>query len=439
LSGGQSQIPDVDVRDVAANAEASRVRQRSLVAGVVGNFVEFFDWTIYAYMAPVFAAQIFPAHDPTISLLLAFSTFGLGYIARPLGAVIFGIYGDRLGRRNALTLTILLMAGGSAVVACAPTYASAGLVSPALVLLARLIQGFAAGGEGGSAQAYMTELGRSGRRGFTASLQQVSTGISTLCALALSAFLTHELSAAQMASIGWRVPFLLGAALGGAGLYLRRRATESDAFLSHRGDKPVVKTLLREWRSLVLVTAIALFPSTVYFTWQLYLPTYITATTALARDTALSISTIGLLCYVMLVPPSAILSDRLGRKPMMIGYTVAALLWGYPTFIGLPSFAGSFIGVLIVAVVGNAILAVMSGSLVACMAEQFNTSVRATGAGFSYAVAVVISGGSFPTIVTALLVRKHFGSILIYFSLIGLVSLLACILMPETRLRRIED
>ena len=439
MSGGNSQIPEAALIGVAADTDPARLRHRSLVAGVLGNFVEFFDWTVYAYMAPVFAAQIFPAHDPTISLLLAFSTFGIGYVARPLGAVIFGIYGDRLGRRNALTLTILLMAGGSALVACAPTYASVGLVSPALVLLARVIQGFAAGGEGGSAQAYLTELGRPGTRGFTASLQQVSTGVSTLCALALSAYLTHALSAGQMASTGWRVPFLLGAALGVAGLYLRRRATESGAFLAHRGEKPVFKTLLTQWRAVLLVTAIALFPSTVYFTWQLYLPTYITSTTALARDAALSISTIGLLCYVVLVPLSAILSDRWGRRPMMIGYTVAALLWGYPTFIGLPSFAGNFTGALIVAVVGNVILAVMSGSLVACMAEMFSTSVRATGAGLAYAIAVVISGGSFPTVVTALLAERRFGAILFYFSLIGLVSLIAYIVMPETRLRRIED
>ena len=124
---------------------------------------------------------------------------------------------------------------------------------------------------------------------------------------------------------------------------------------------------------------------------------------------------------------------------MLIGYTIAALLWGYPTFIGLPTFAASFTGALVVAVVGNVILAVMSGSLVACMAELFSTSVRATGAGLAYAIAIVISGGSFPTVVTALLAQKRFGSILLYFSLIGLVSLVAYIVMPETRLRRIED
>lgn len=415
------------------------VRRRSIIAGVIGNFVEYYDWTIYAYMAPVFAAQIFPAGKPSISLLLAFSTFALGYVTRPLGALVFGIYGDRIGRRNALTLTILLMAAGSLLVACAPTYSTAGGAAAALVLFARVLQGFAAGGEGGSAQAYLTELGRPTQRAFTASLQQVSTGLSTLFALALSAYLTRRLSGAQMDSFGWRIPFLIGALLGVAGLYLRRRATESAAFLAHHGDQPVLKNLVREWRALLLVTGVALFPSTVYFAWQIYLPTYIVTAAGLPRESALTITTLGLICFVLLIPPAAMLSDRYGRKPMLIGYAVAALLWGYPTFIGLHSFAASFTGALIVTLVGNLILAVMAGSLIACMTELFTTSVRATGAGLAYAAAIVISGASFPTVVTALLAERRYGQILVYFSVIGAISLVAYIVMPETRLRRIED
>ncbi len=422
----------------AASAEGV-ARRRSIAAGVVGNFVEFFDWTIYAYMAPVFAAQIFPADTPSVSLLLAFSTFAVGYVARPLGALVFGIYADRIGRRNALTLTILLTAAGSLAVACAPTYGTVGMAAPALVLFARVLQGFAAGGEGGSAQAYLTELGRSTKRAFTASLQQVSTGLSTLFALALSTYLTHTLSGEQMDAFGWRLPFFLGSLLGLAGVYLRRHASESKVFLAQHGGKPVLKNLAHEWRALLLVTGVALFPSTVYFAWQIYLPTYIVAAAGLTRDAVLMISTVGLVCFVLLIPPAALLSDRYGRKPMLIGYTLAALLWGYPTFIGLHSFAASFEGALIVAVVGNVILAVMSGSLIACMTELFTTAVRATGAGLAYAAAIVISGASFPPLVTLLLANRRYGTILAYFSVIGAISLVAYLVMPETRLRRIAD
>jgi len=412
-------------------------RRKSLFAGVAGNFIEFYDWTIYAYMAPIFASQMFPSDQPMVSLLLAFSTFALGYIARPLGALIFGAYSDRIGRRNAMTIAILGMGVCSLIMGLVPNYAAIGLAAPVLLVAARLIQGISAGGEAGSATTYLVELAKPGRRAFAGSLQQISTGASTLCALATSAILAGTLSTEALADWGWRIPFIIGAVLSVVGLYLRLAAHESPVFevdsKSAEKREPFFASLTKAWRPVLLVAAMALFPSIAFLTWQIFLPTFISVSTGMARSQALNISTIGVLVFLVLIPPSAMLSDRIGRKPMMIAYTVLAILWAYPTYVGIPTFFNSYSGVLTVAIVGNIILAIMAGSLVACMVEQFDTLVRATGNGLSYAIGIVLSGATYPPIVTALMGSQRYTSIAVYVIVMAAISLVAYIIMPETK------
>lgn len=416
-------------------------RRRSIVAAVVGNFVEFYDWTIYAVVAPLFASQIFPSESALVSLLLAFSTFALGYVARPIGAILVGVYSDRVGRRSAMTLAIVGMAVCSLVIGLTPPYATVGIAAPVTVLLARLLQGIAAGGEAGSATTYLVEFARPERRAFTACFQQMSTGLSTLCALGTVALLSAALTDVQMTAWGWRVPFIIGALLGAVGLYLRMRGQETPVFQASIARRPrrepILTSLRKAWKSVVLTSAIALLPGVCYFSWQIYLPTYIRATTSVSHADALLISVIGIVCFLLLLLPSAMLSDRYGRKPMMIGYSVAAMLWAYPTYVGLPTFANSFAGALVIALVGNVIIALMAGSLVACMAEQFQTHVRATGNGLSFALGVVISGATFPPVVTALMNSGEYHLIALYVAVAAAISLVAYIVMPETRSRDI--
>lgn len=416
----------------------SAQRRKSIVAGIAGNFVEFYDWSIYAFTAPIFASQIFNGSSQSVSLLLAFSTFALGYVARPLGAILFGVYADRGGRRNAMSVAIVGTAACSLIIGLTPTYSAVGILSPIVILLARLLQGIAAGGEGGSATTYLAEFARPDRRAFTASFHQVSTGLSTLCALGTATWLSATLTPDELTTWGWRIPFFIGAGLGLFGLYLRLQARETPVFCkSAEGvrDESVLSSLTRAWRSVLLTAAIALLPSIAFQSWQIYLPTYVSETTVVSRTDALAVGVIGIVFFLVLILPSAMLSDRFGRKPMMIASGIGAVLWAYPTYVGLPTFANSYTGALVIAIGGNVILAAMAGSLIACMTEQFNTNIRATGNGLSYAIGTVIAGASYSPIVTALMSDRQYLGITAYVVVMAAISLVAYTVMPETRKR----
>lgn len=418
----------------------SRSRTRSVAAGVAGNFIEFYEWTIYAYMAPIFATQMFPASDGAVSLFLAFSSFALSYLARPVGALIFGAYSDRIGRRNSMSVAIITMGFCSLVIACTPNYATIGIAAPLILVASRLLQGISAGGEAGSATAYLVEFAKPGRRALAGSLQQVSTGLSTLSGLGTAALITRLLTPEDLASWGWRIPFFVSVVLSIVGLYLRTRADESPVFdrMAKRHDKPGFSfaALASAWRSVCLVIALALFPSIAYLTWQIFLPTYISATTGLPKSDALNISVVSVLIFVACIIPSALLSDKFGRRPMMISFSIASILWAFPTYVGIPHFGQNIPYLYLVSIVGNIIVATMAGSIVACMAEHFDTAVRATGNGLAYAIAVVISGASFPPVVSGLMAGKHYTAISLYIVAVAIVSLIASWAMPETKDRK---
>jgi MHS family alpha-ketoglutarate permease-like MFS transporter len=411
-------------------------RRRSILAAVIGNFVEFYDWTVYAFLAPIFAQQMFPASSKFASLLLAFSIFALGYVARPLGAFLFGAYGDRIGRRASMIAAITLMAICSLLIGITPTHAAVGALAPAIIVVARCLQGLAAGGEAGNAQTYLAELAVEGRRAATASTQQISTGLSTLAALAVSTILTASLSPQSLTDWGWRIPFILGAIIGVVGIYLRLTAAESlHVRAAANRELGYSAVLASHSGALVRTTLICLLPSVAFFSWQIYLPTYIAETTSLPRATALGIVTFGNLVFVLLVRPSAYLSDRVGRRPVMIFFAVSALIWAYPTFVGLPTFLNSFGGALLVAVVGNAIAALVGGSISAVLTEAFPAQIRATGVGLAQSISVVVSGAAFSPVVTALLAQQRYGLIFTLVAGTAIISFLATVVMPETRSR----
>jgi MHS family alpha-ketoglutarate permease-like MFS transporter len=419
----------------SATISTPTARWRAVAAGAVGNFTEFFDWTIYSYLAPIFAGQFFPTHSQAVSLLLAFSTFALGYLMRPIGGIVLGRLGDARGRRHALSLSILLMGLGSLVIGVLPGYATIGLVAPVLMVLMRLLQGFSAGGEGGVSATFLLEFAPPGRRALAGSWRDFSSGVSTFAALGVSTLVTSLLSAEDLSTWGWRVPFLLGAAFALVGLVLRRRVTETPVFAAHQAAqdgkaRPVQELVRRNRRPLVIVTLLSVLPTVAFLTWQIYLPTYVSSVTDISLASAQQIGLIGVVVYLVLIPAMALLADRFGRRPILITFAVASAVWAYPTYV-LISGSTSFI--LLVTIVGNIVLALMAGCLTATMAEQFPTATRGSGVSLGYAVAASVVGGTFPIIVTYLAAQNSRMIIFLIVVAAAIISGIAFYLMPETR------
>ena len=414
-------------------------RWRAVGAGAVGNFTEFFDWTIYSYLAPVFASQFFPAHSQAVSLLLAFSTFALGYLMRPIGGIVLGRLGDARGRRDALSLSILMMGLGSLVIGILPGYATIGLAAPLLMVLMRLLQGFSAGGEGGVSATFLLEFAPPGRRALAGSWRDFSSGVSTFAALGVSTLVTSLLSTEDLSAWGWRIPFLLGAVFALVGLVLRRRVTETPVFAAHRAaqdgkSRPVQELVRRDRRPLVIVTLLGVLPTVAFLTWQIYLPAYVSSVTNIPLASAQQIGLIGVVVYLVLIPPMALLADRFGRRPMLITFAVASAVWAYPTYVLI---SGSTSFMVLVTIVGNIVLALMAGCLTATMAEQFPTATRGSGVSLAYAVAASVVGGTFPIIVTQLAAQNDRMFIFLIVVAAAVISGIAFYLMPETRTREL--
>ena len=427
--------------DQASSATTSTptAHWRAVAAGAVGNFTEFFDWTIYSYLSPIFASQFFPTHSQAVSLLLAFSTFALGYLMRPIGGIVLGRLGDARGRRDALSLSILLMGLGSLVIGILPAYTTIGLAAPLLMVLMRLLQGFSAGGEGGVSATFLLEFAPPGRRALAGSWRDFSSGVSTFAALGVATLVTSLLNAEDLSAWGWRIPFLLGAAFALVGLVLRRRVTETPVFAAHRAAqdgkaRPVQELVRRDRRPLVIVTLLGVLPTVAFLTWQIYLPIYVSSVTDIPLASAQQIGLIGVVVYLVLIPATALLADRLGRRPILITFAVASAAWAYPTYVLI---SGSTSFMLLVTIVGNIVLALMAGCLTATMAEQFPTATRGSGVSFAYAVAASVVGGTFPIVVTYLAAQNARMFIFLIVVVAAIISGLAFYLMPETRTREL--
>ncbi len=281
-SGSQSVADVVEVEEAGdAKLPLTRAMVRRIVfSSSIGNALEWFDFLVYGYFAPVIAKQFFPVHDEWLSTLLAIGTFGISFLMRPLGAIVLGVYGDRKGRKAALTLAIALMMAGTLAMAVMPPYATIGLAAPLLVLLARLVQGFAVGGEFGSATAFMVEHS-STRRGYYASWQFASQGAAAILAAAFGSLLALWLPPAELASWGWRVPFFFGLVLGPVGYYIRSHLDETPEFLANReamaAQRPVAGTSEpagRRWLDLLLAVGIVAQSTVGVYILQLYMPLY---------------------------------------------------------------------------------------------------------------------------------------------------------------------
>ena len=358
---------------------------------------------MYGFFVPYFAASFFPVEDRAARILAAFAVFAVGFFFRPLGGAILGSYADRRGRRAGMTLTILLMAGASALIAVLPTYAQIGVAAPLLLTLARCVQGFSAGGEFGTSSAFLVENAPPGRRAWAGSWQQVSVGAGTLLASLLASVMFSVGTEEFLTSWGWRIAFGIGAVLGLLGLWLRMAVPDTEAFTRVKdagrvARRPLTEVLREHPRAALRVIGLVAAGTALVQFWFVSLPSVLNLKTGVEIKDAQVAAMLGLALFTILQPVSGRLSDRFGRRPLLLFFAIGSAL----TFIPLMSTVGQTMSSVLVAVsVSAVLLAAYAGSLAAVMAEQFPPEVRTAGISLPYGIAVAVFGGLAPVLATA--------------------------------------
>jgi len=376
--------------------------RRAIISSSIGNALEWFDILIYGAFAVVIAKQFFPTGDDSVSLLLTFATFGVSFFMRPLGAVVLGAYSDRAGRKAALMLSIMLMTVGTAMIAFMPSYASIGLLAPAGIALGKMIQGFSAGGEFGSSTAFLVEHAPH-RRGFFSSWQVASQGISLLLAAIFGAVLNNMLTPEQLASWGWRVPFIFGLLIAPAGIYIRRHLDEAPEFKesSEKTDAPLRDTFAHQ-KMRLLIGAGSVIMATVSVYLSLYIPTYAVKQLGLpAWSSFAAMSVAGLIMFIG-SPLVGAMSDKIGRTPFMITSSALYIVLTYPMFVFLTNSPG-FLQLLLLQTVIGVLMTMYFASMPALLADIFPVATRGTGMSLAYNIAVTIFGGFAGLIITWLI------------------------------------
>ena len=418
-------------------AAAPRHRLRNIVGGSAGNLVEWFDWYVYSAFGLYFAPSFFPQGDQTAQLLQTAAVFAVGFLMRPVGAWVMGIYADRHGRKAGLTLSVSLMCFGSLLIAFAPTYAQAGLASPAVLLIARVIQGLSIGGEYGSSATYLSEMAGRARRGFWSSFQYVTLIAGQLLALALLVGLQAWLGEDALEAWGWRIAFGVGAALAIVVFFIRRRLSETQSFTNAAAasDKPKSsgRSLFRDHpKEAFLVIALTAGGTLAFYAYTTYMQKFLANTAGFDRATATRIMTVALGMFMLLQPFAGALSDRVGRRPMMIGFGLAGLLFTYPIFTALESARDPLTAFALV----MAALVIVTGytSINAVVkAELFPSHIRALGVALPFAIANTIFGGTAEYVALSLKSAGHERAFYIYVSVVIAGSLITYATMRETK------
>ncbi|MET1154710.1 MFS transporter [Arthrobacter sp.] len=405
-------------RNKAATPQKSRVVS-NVIKGCLGNFIEWFDWFIYASFSIYFAASFFPEGNLTAQLLSTGVVFAVGFLMRPLGGWILGMYADRYGRRNALALSVLLMSGGSLVIALTPSFATIGIVAPILLVLARLLQGLSVGGEFGSSATYLSEIATPGKRGFYSSFQYVSIILGQLAALLVMIVLQQLLSPEQMSEWGWRVPFIVGAVAGLGVMILRRGMDESEHYLIEKAGresstaKPTgsLRALMQYPRQLLAVFGLALGGTVAFYVYTTYMQKYMVNTSGIAKEDASIISFVALLIFVCLQPLAGALSDRYGRRKVMLFFSIGGTLATVPILTLLSTTTNVFaaFGLMMVGLIFVTGYTALSAIV---KAEMFPTKVRALGVGLPHAIVAAVFGGTAEPLALAL---KHAGNESVFF------------------------
>jgi MHS family alpha-ketoglutarate permease-like MFS transporter len=424
-----------DQSTVAPATTAHRLPVRTLVAASVGNAIEWYDWTVYATFSIFFATQIFPKENAALALISTLATYALAFFFRPLGGWLLGRFADLRGRRTAMMLTIVLMAGGSLAIGLLPTFSLVGWLAPVLLLIARIAQGMSLGGEVSNASAYLAEIAPPERRGRYSSFFYISTGAAVLLASLLGALLTAVLSKEELASYGWRIPFVVGGLLGLIGLWLRRAMPETDQFEENKKKAealkhPLMTTLREHPKAVGQLIGFTLLSTLCYYTFFSALtPFAVTSRGADAREvfTALSIATA---LFVVLQYPMGALSDRFGRKPQLLVWSAATAILIVP----LSSLIGPGLGnLLVVFCVGLGLYTMMTSIAPAVMSELFPTELRGLGIGAWYNLTVALFGGTAPLVIQALSQAGLADAFFWYVAVGAAIAFVAILTLRETK------
>lgn len=405
---------------------------RQLLAASVGNAVEWYDWYAYTFLATYIAGQVFPkgADNSLVPLLSTFAVFAVGFFMRPVGGLLMGAVADRHGRRAALTVTILLMGGSSLLVGLTPTYASVGVLAPVVLVLARLLQGLSVGGEFAASTTFLVESAAPGRRGLFSSFQYVSTTVGQLVASGVATLLVDTLSQERMNGWGWRLPFVLGAVLSLVGFWIRRGAQETRSAEQEQAPRPgLFEALRRHPRESLLVAGVTAGGTIAYYTWTSYLPTYAELNAGIEKSDALLAGTLSLAFFALLQPLGGLLSDRFGRRPLLLFFGLGFALLAVPL---LHALRDSFAVLLLVSCAGMVLLTGFTSISAAVNAEVFPPRVRAAGIGFPYSLTVALFGGTAPYVGTLFKELGHAGLFPWYVAVICLGSSVVYLRLPET-------
>ncbi|KAB1146918.1 MFS transporter [Streptomyces luteolifulvus] len=414
-------------------------RRLALVGGSLGNLVEWYDWFVYASFAIYFADSFFPGDNPTTQLMNTAGIFAVGFLMRPVGGWVLGRAADRHGRKSALTLTVTMMSVAALLIALAPTYDRAGYLGAVVLLLARLLQGMSIGGEYAASATYLTEASARNRRGLGSSFQYVSMTCGQILGLGILITMQHTLTTAQLESWGWRIPFVLGALFALVVFWLRRRLTETDAFTEETGEggreadsRGTTKALWQHRRQAGLVMALTLGGTVAYYTYTTYLTKYLIGSAGMAKTTATLVSFTALTVFAVLQPFAGMLSDRIGRRPLLITFAVGCTVGTYPIMTALGS-ASSYWSALGLSLLALVIITGYTSINAAVKAELFPTRVRALGVAVPYAIANALFGGTAEYVALWFKNSGHETMFFWYVSGCAMISLVTYVLMPDTR------
>lgn len=422
-----------DEAGAAAPLPASDGRVRSIIAGSAGNLVESFDWFTYAAFGLYFSKAFFPEGDPTAQLLNTAAIFSVGFLARPIGAWLMGLYADRSGRKTAMVIAVALMGVGSLIIALAPTASQVGLWAPAILVFARVLQGISMGGEYGTSATYLSEMARRERRGFWSGIFYSTLIAGQLLALGTLIVLQATLTPEQLDAWGWRIPFFLGGLLALGVFWLRRRMGETPSYQAKDGERASTMLLfLKHPKASLTVIGLTAGGTLAYYTYTTYIQKFMVNTAGFSKDAATQITALGLVVFLLVNPLIGALSDRIGRRPILITFGVLGCLLTWPILSTLARAESHWAAFLLTA--GSLLIVACYSSVNAVVkAELFPTEIRALGVALPYSIANALFGGTAETVALSFKKAGHETWFFTYVTVVIGLSLLVYVFMRDTR------